>query len=156
MSVCVQDVRGLAKRGTSLGGAVAAALMVRALRRHFGSTDGPVLQMRERVGISAAVNLRGELLPVAGLREKLRAARRAHCRLVVLASANAREVEALCDRLEGHGGDEGVSDVGLAAWIREHVKLADDVVDLLCLSVEGACRPWSTSRRPASPHSQPC
>lgn len=148
VSVCLQDMGRLSKRGASLGGAVAGGLLVRALRQHFSGSGGPVMQMRQRVGISAGVNLRGELLPVAGLRGKLQVARRAECRLVVLASANGRELEALCRRLEGRGGDGGgdeesgevsgvAPDMGLATWIRERVKLASDVVDLLCLTVEG-------------------
>lgn len=139
VSVCLQDREWVIKVGSSLGAAVAAALFVRALQRRFGS-DGsggrPVLQMRERVGISAQVNLRGELLPVGGLRPKLEAARQAGCSMVVLSSANEREVKALCRGEEVDDGD-GVADDGLQSWIREHVKLADDMVDLLCLTLEG-------------------
>lgn len=128
------------------------ALVVRRLRRLFSGSEsasgkgGPVLQLRERVALSAQVNLRGELLPVAGLREKLQAARQARCNLVVLASGNARGLAALCPGLEEGGGDgmapdrerqDGAPDAALAAWIRDHVKLAEDVVDLLCLCVEG-------------------
>lgn len=76
-------------------------------------------------------NCRGELLAVGGVREKVEAARKAGCRLVIVPAGNAADVEALCDA--GLGGETGQ----LAAWVRDHVVTARDMIDVLVQAVQG-------------------
>ena len=73
------------KDGPSAGVTMAAA-MVSAL------TDTPV---RRRVAMTGEITLRGNVLPVGGVKEKVLAARRAKVEVVVVPAVNAKDVDEL-------------------------------------------------------------
>jgi len=52
-------------------------------------------KVRADVAMTGEITLRGEVLPIGGLREKLSAAARLGIRHVIIPEANAREVERL-------------------------------------------------------------
>lgn len=125
VSVSFPNTTPLGKNGTSVGAAVALALLLEALRpagvrlRSAGGAASLAL-----VGVSGEVNVRGQLLPVLGVADKLQAARRAGCQLVVLPSGNAVDVEAAVAEAGGEGSEGG-------RWVRKSVVLADDLLQAL-------------------------
>ncbi len=75
----------VSKDGPSAGAAIVAALISLLTGR----------AARRDVAISGEISLTGQLLPVAGIREKLLAAQRAGVKTVILPAANREEVECL-------------------------------------------------------------
>lgn len=120
-----QDAKNCNKNGGSLGAAVALGVAVALLQHRTGEDK---VSLRRGVGISGEVNLRGELLAVDGVAEKLKAAEKAGCRLVVLPSANRQEVEEAMRATDAGPYRE---------WLEEVVVLADDMADVLLSAVTG-------------------
>jgi len=99
------------KDGPSAGIAIAAAL-VSAL------TGAPV---RGDTAMTGEVTLRGRVLPIGGLKEKLVAARRAGITHIIIPEGNAREIEEIPDDIRGGLSFHPVStmDEVLALALRE-------------------------------------
>lgn len=132
-----QDSRNLRKGGPSLGAGVALGVAVALLQLRLGRDS---VSMREGVAVTGEVNLRGELLAVHGIAEKLQAAYQSGCRLVVLPSANRRELQQAMEAAAAEGATR--------QWLEQTVVLAEDMVDVLSHAVAGE---WGKRPVSASP-----
>jgi ATP-dependent Lon protease len=81
------------------------------------------------VAVLGEVSLRGDLLAVHGIPEKLQAAYQSGCRLVVLPSANRRELQQAMAAAAAEGASR--------QWLEQTVVLAQDMVDVLSHAVAG-------------------
>ncbi len=95
----------VSKDGPSAGAAIVAALISLLTNR----------KARRDVAISGEISLTGQLLPVAGVREKILAASRAGVKTVILPTANREEVESLALT-----SDQGVQ-IELAASVLDFI-----------------------------------
>ncbi len=81
------------KDGPSAGVTLATALV------SLLGAEGKGMKVRARVAMTGELTLRGVVLPVGGIREKMVAAKRAGIRTVILPRANEPEVEELPERV---------------------------------------------------------
>ena len=78
-------------------------------------TDNPV---KKEVAMTGEITLRGQVLPIGGLKEKLLAAKRAGIEQVIIPKENERELKEISDNIY-----EGIK-IHAVNWIDEVLKLA--------------------------------
>jgi len=87
-------------------------------------------KVRERMAMTGEITLRGKVLPVGGIKEKILAAKRAKIRDIVLSAENRRDIEDIkADYIEGlnfHYIDE-MNEINDLALIRTLVKVPLDL-----------------------------
>jgi ATP-dependent Lon protease len=87
--------------------------------------------VRREVAMTGEITLRGRVLPIGGLKEKLLAAHRAGIRTVLIPAENERDLEVVPDRV--------VEELEIIP-----VKTMDEVLDL---ALDSACRPRANAKK---------
>ena len=80
--------------------------------------------MRADVAMTGEITLRGEVLPIGGLKEKLLAAQRGGIKTVIIPKENERDLKEVPDNIKDH------LDITPVKWIDE----------VLAIALESACR----------------
>ena len=118
------------KDGPSAGVAMCTAL-VSVLTEYRGAAD---------VAMTGEITLRGEVLPIGGLKEKLLAARRGGIKTVIIPKENERDLKEVPDNIKEH------LDIRAVKWIDEVLAIALESMPEPLSDEDFSPVPWEQAR----------
>ncbi|HZR37188.1 MAG TPA: endopeptidase La [Nevskia sp.] len=104
------------------------------------------IPVRADVAMTGEITLRGEVLPIGGLKEKLLAAQRGGIRRVVIPQENLKDLAEIPDNIKAK------LDIEPVRWIEDVLRLALERVPEPKPEVEGGANPPATSGETLRPH----
>ena len=104
------------------------------------------IPVRADVAMTGEITLRGEVLPIGGLKEKLLAAQRGGIRTVVIPQENLKDLADIPDNIKGK------LDIEPVRWIEDVLRLALEKMPEAKANVEGSTNPSPPSGETLRPH----
>jgi ATP-dependent Lon protease len=104
------------------------------------------IPVRADVAMTGEITLRGEVLPIGGLKEKLLAAQRGGIRRVVIPQENLKDLAEIPENITGK------LDIEPVRWVEDVLRLALERVPEPKPAVDGGANPPATSGETLRPH----